>query len=85
VFNLPVALLPVIRIIVLAELLNTISQLAGFQQEQLNYEKADLSLVTLVRSQSQAKHNPIDGHNVELPDHVVNGVDALVNKVAAIR
>lgn len=48
---IPITLLPMIRIIVLAEFRDAVSQLRGFQQQQLDDEEADLCLITLLRPQ----------------------------------
>lgn len=74
-----------IRVVVLAELLNAIAYLGGFEQQELNDYQTNLRLVTLMSTQCQAENQAINCNYIELPDHVVNCVYALVYEVTSIR
>lgn len=74
-----------IGVVVLAELLYAITYLGGFEQQKLNNYQANLRLVTLMSTQCQTENQAINCNYIELPDHVVNCVYALVYKVTSIR
>lgn len=74
-----------IRVVVLAELLNAIAYLGGFEQQELNDYQTNLRLVTLMSTQCQTENQAINCNYIELPDHVVNCVYALVYEVTSIR
>lgn len=82
---LPIVLFPVIGVVVLAKLLNAIAYFGGLKQQKLNDYQANLRLVTLMSTQCQAENQAINCNYIELPDHVVNCVYALVYKVTSIR
>lgn len=48
VFGVPVALQPVLRSVLLDKIINSVPEVVGLQQQQLDYEVTDLSLVALV-------------------------------------
>ena len=53
------------------------------QEQKLDDEEADLSLVALVMPERHAEHESVQCDHVELPDHAVHGVDALVDVAPA--
>lgn len=75
----PVALLPMLWTVVLHKVLNTIPELTGLEQDQLDYVEAQLGTAALVSSQCQAEDETIDGKDIVLPDHIVDRVNALVH------
>ena len=68
-----------------AELVDPVSKVGRFEQQQLDDEEAALRLVALVVPQRHAEHEPVQRDDVVLPDHVVHGVDTLVDVPAATR
>ena len=68
-----------------AKLIDTVSEVYWFEQQKLNYEEADLSLISFVVPHRHAEDQPVEADDVELPDHAVHGVNALVNMTASSR
>lgn len=55
VLVVPVALQPVLRSVLLHKVIDSVSEVVGFEQQQLDYEVANLSLVVFMAAHRLAK------------------------------
>ena len=82
--DLQVLLVPVVQEVVVrghdpAELIHSVTELARLEEQQLDDEEADLSLVTFMVPERHAEDEPVQGDDVVFPDHAVHGVNTLVD------